>query len=167
MKHMTVHHREPFKFHNSPVRKKADRQRLPAHDCKECQEFYERLDLPEAQRKELLRKCSRHRAHYAPPPTPENFWELEFPDTQECRERGYLNATQKYVFGSRGLCKDGRRYFIDVVRRTSLPLGFPPRKNSGAVNRRCARGCMERGTEAALRVPDVYSSLSISLLCAD
>lgn len=100
---------EPIKYHNSPVRKRADRQRLPAHDCKECQEFYGRLALPEAQRKDLLRKCSRHRAHYAPPSTPENFWELEFPDTQECRERGYLNATQKYVFGSKGLRKDGRR----------------------------------------------------------
>ncbi|KAL1413978.1 hypothetical protein MTO96_030871 [Rhipicephalus appendiculatus] len=86
---------EPFKCHNSPVRKKADRQRLPAHECKECEEFYGRLDLPEAQRKELLRKCSRHRAHHAPPATPEHFWELDFPDTQVCRERGYLNATQK------------------------------------------------------------------------
>ncbi|XP_065281217.1 uncharacterized protein [Dermacentor albipictus] len=100
---------EPVKYHNSPVRKKADRQRLPAHDCKECQEFYGRLALPEAQRKDLLRKCSRHRAHHAPPSTPENFWELDFPDTQECRERGYLNATQKYVFGSKGLRKDGRK----------------------------------------------------------
>ncbi|XP_077517147.1 uncharacterized protein LOC144127986 isoform X2 [Amblyomma americanum] len=95
------------RYHNSPVLKKAARQQLPAHECKECQEFYDRLELPEAQRKDLLRKCSRHRALYAPPPTPDHFWELDFPDTQECRERGYLNATQKYVFGAKGLRKDG------------------------------------------------------------
>ncbi|KAL3257908.1 hypothetical protein MRX96_046439 [Rhipicephalus microplus] len=100
---------QAFKCHNSPVRKKADRQRLPAHNCKECEEFYGRLDLPEAKRRELMHKCSRHRAHHAPPATPEHFWELDFPDTQVCRERGYLNATQRYVFGSNGLRKDGRK----------------------------------------------------------
>lgn len=100
---------QAFKCHNSPVRKKADRQRLPAHNCKECEEFYGRLDLPEAKRRELMHKCSRHRAHHAPPATPEHFWELDFPDTQVCRERGYLNATQRYVFGSNGLRKNGRK----------------------------------------------------------
>ncbi|XP_077561012.1 uncharacterized protein LOC144175863 isoform X2 [Haemaphysalis longicornis] len=97
---------EPVKYHHSPVRKKAARQKLPAHDCKDCKEFYGRLDLPEGKRKELLRKCSRHRAMHAPPPTPDHFWELDFPDTQECRERGYLNATQKYVLGSKRLFRD-------------------------------------------------------------
>lgn len=79
------------KFHNTPVRGREARLRLPAHDCKECQDFYERAG--NSRRQELLKKCSRHRALHAPPATPDNFWELDFPDTQECRARGYLNET--------------------------------------------------------------------------
>ncbi|KAG0414339.1 hypothetical protein HPB47_008468 [Ixodes persulcatus] len=79
------------KFHGTPVRGREARQRLPAHECKDCQDFYERAG--HGRRQELLKKCSRHRALHAPPPTPDNFWELDFPDTQECRARGYLNET--------------------------------------------------------------------------
>jgi len=31
----------------------------------------------------------RHRAKYQAPPTPEHFWSVAFPTTQECIERGY------------------------------------------------------------------------------
>ncbi|CAN7998963.1 unnamed protein product, partial [Ixodes hexagonus] len=79
------------KYHGSPVRGREARLRLPAHDCKDCQDFYERAGR--GRRRELLKKCSRHRALHAPPPTPDNFWELDFPDTEECKARGYLNET--------------------------------------------------------------------------
>ena len=31
----------------------------------------------------------RHRAKYQAPPTPEHYWSIAFPTTQECIERGY------------------------------------------------------------------------------
>lgn len=83
-----------FKYCHSPVRKKAARRQLPAHDCKECRDFYRGAELPTASCNELMRKWSRHRAAHAPPPTPEHFWEMDFPDTQECRRRGYVKPTQ-------------------------------------------------------------------------
>ena len=40
----------------------------------------------------------RHRAIARPPDTPENFWEIDFPDTQQCEERGeYKFANNKTV----------------------------------------------------------------------
>ncbi|XP_064481114.1 uncharacterized protein LOC135394345 isoform X2 [Ornithodoros turicata] len=80
-----------FHYCHSPVRKKAARQELPAHDCKECRLFYEGLENGE----ELMRRCSRHRAAFAPPATPEYFWEIDFPDSGECRRRGYVKPTQR------------------------------------------------------------------------
>uniref|UniRef100_A0A3B3R044 DNA endonuclease activator Ctp1 C-terminal domain-containing protein n=1 Tax=Paramormyrops kingsleyae TaxID=1676925 RepID=A0A3B3R044_9TELE len=47
-------------------------------------------DLPEEERQKKLSACSRHRFRYIPPSTPENFWEVGFPSTQTCVERGYI-----------------------------------------------------------------------------
>ncbi|KAG8133523.1 hypothetical protein E2320_011330 [Naja naja] len=46
--------------------------------------------LPEEEREKKLATCSRHRSRYIPPETPENFWEVGFPSTQICVERGYI-----------------------------------------------------------------------------
>ncbi|KAL7984361.1 hypothetical protein Chor_002931 [Crotalus horridus] len=46
--------------------------------------------LPEEEREKKLATCSRHRSRYIPPETPENFWEVGFPSTQMCVERGYI-----------------------------------------------------------------------------
>lgn len=35
----------------------------------------------------------RHRAKYQAPPTPEHYWSIGFPTTQECLERGYGGVT--------------------------------------------------------------------------
>lgn len=45
-------------------------------------------DIPEEEREKKLAACSRHRFRYIPPNTPENFWEVGFPSTQTCVERG-------------------------------------------------------------------------------
>ncbi|GCC24490.1 hypothetical protein chiPu_0002891 [Chiloscyllium punctatum] len=47
-------------------------------------------DLPEEERLKKLANCSRHRFRYIPPNTPENFWEVGFPSTQTCVDRGYI-----------------------------------------------------------------------------
>uniref|UniRef100_A0A3P8SKY8 DNA endonuclease activator Ctp1 C-terminal domain-containing protein n=1 Tax=Amphiprion percula TaxID=161767 RepID=A0A3P8SKY8_AMPPE len=46
--------------------------------------------MPEEEKQKKLSACSRHRFLYIPPCTPENFWEVGFPSTQTCIERGYI-----------------------------------------------------------------------------
>ncbi|NXI43954.1 CTIP endonuclease, partial [Galbula dea] len=74
--------------HIEVIRKKEERRKLPGHTCKECEIYY--ADIPEAEREKKLASCSRHRFRYIPPNTPENFWEVGFPSTQTCVERGYI-----------------------------------------------------------------------------
>ncbi|XP_040840726.1 DNA endonuclease RBBP8 [Ochotona curzoniae] len=74
--------------HIEVVRKKDERRKLLGHTCKECEIYYS--DLPPEEREKKLASCSRHRFRYIPPSTPENFWEVGFPSTQTCMERGYI-----------------------------------------------------------------------------
>lgn len=74
--------------HIEVVRKKEERRKLLGHTCKECEIYY--ADLPAEEREKKLASCSRHRFRYIPPNTPENFWEVGFPSTQTCLERGYI-----------------------------------------------------------------------------
>ncbi|XDV47862.1 hypothetical protein PO909_017408 [Leuciscus waleckii] len=74
--------------HVEVVRKKDERRKLKGHYCKECEVYY--AHLPEEERLKKLSSCSRHRFRYIPPSTPENFWEVGFPSTQTCVERGYI-----------------------------------------------------------------------------
>ncbi|XP_063779654.1 DNA endonuclease RBBP8 [Pseudophryne corroboree] len=74
--------------HTEVVRNKEERRKLLGHTCKECQLYY--ADLPEEERAKKLAACSRHRFRYIPPNTPEHFWEVGFPSTQTCKDRGYL-----------------------------------------------------------------------------
>eukprot|EP00079_Xenopus_tropicalis_P016420 XP_004915272.1 PREDICTED: DNA endonuclease RBBP8 isoform X3 [Xenopus tropicalis] len=74
--------------HIEVVRKKDERRKMLGHTCKECELYY--ADLPEEERAKKLASCSRHRFRYIPPSTPENFWEVGFPSTQTCQDRGYI-----------------------------------------------------------------------------
>ncbi|XP_065114747.1 DNA endonuclease RBBP8 [Paramisgurnus dabryanus] len=75
------------------VRKKDERRKLKGHYCKECEVYY--AHLPEEEREKKLSSCSRHRYRYIPPSTPENFWEVGFPSTQTCVERGYIKEDEQ------------------------------------------------------------------------
>ncbi|XP_042298992.1 DNA endonuclease RBBP8-like isoform X1 [Sceloporus undulatus] len=74
--------------HIEVVRKKEERRKLPGHTCKECEIYY--ADFPDAEKEKKIAICSRHRSRYVPADTPENFWEVGFPSTQMCVERGYI-----------------------------------------------------------------------------
>eukprot|EP00062_Callorhinchus_milii_P016169 gi/632967188/ref/XP_007899837.1/ PREDICTED: DNA endonuclease RBBP8 isoform X1 [Callorhinchus milii] len=74
--------------HVEVVRNKEERRKMHGHTCKECEVYY--ADLPEEERLKKLANCSRHRFRYIPPDTPENFWEVGFPSTQTCVDRGYI-----------------------------------------------------------------------------
>ncbi|XP_042366562.1 DNA endonuclease RBBP8 [Plectropomus leopardus] len=80
--------RRPAFAHVAVVRKKDERRKLKGTTCKECEIYY--AHLPEEERQKKLSACSRHRFLYIPPCTPENFWEVGFPSTQTCIERGYI-----------------------------------------------------------------------------
>ena len=45
--------------------------------------------LPEERRPKRMDEACRHRAKYQAPATPEHYWEVEFPTTQQCIDRGY------------------------------------------------------------------------------
>lgn len=51
-------------------------------------QYFKDVGLSEEERAERMQQCSRHRARYVPPSTPEHFWSIGFPDTPECEERG-------------------------------------------------------------------------------
>ncbi|XP_053198328.1 DNA endonuclease RBBP8 [Scomber japonicus] len=78
----------PTFAHMVVVRKKDERRKLKGTTCKECEIYY--AHLPEEEKKKKLSECSRHRYLYVPPSTPENFWEVGFPSTQTCIDRGYI-----------------------------------------------------------------------------
>lgn len=79
--------KKSFKY-IEPVRKKAEREKLKGIECKQCKKFYDAV-LPSDESKdpdsskqnfrcEHLDGVSRHRYKYAPPMTPEGFWNIGF-----------------------------------------------------------------------------------------
>lgn len=84
----------PFKYKELPVRNREDRKKLEGYACKCCKDYYEAVGLTEEEIKERMKDCSRHRDRHAPPQTPEHFWSIGFPDTPECKARGYILPTQ-------------------------------------------------------------------------
>lgn len=87
-----------YKFLDGPVRKRSEREALRGHACKACKEYYyEGLGLDtENEIRDRMDSSSRHRSMYARPPTPEHFWEIDFPSTEECIERGYLKPAEDF-----------------------------------------------------------------------
>ncbi|KAL8578846.1 hypothetical protein ACOMHN_022139 [Nucella lapillus] len=69
------------------VRKQTERRKLKGFSCQDCQKYYQALGVSEGEGRRRMKECSRHRAKQAPPSTPEHFWSIGFPDTQECEER--------------------------------------------------------------------------------
>lgn len=77
-----------FKF-VEPVRKKAERENLKGVECKQCKKFYDAVLPNDGGGKDIDKnkhnfRCehhegvSRHRYRYAPPLTPEGFWNIGF-----------------------------------------------------------------------------------------
>ena len=78
--------------HVKVVRGHAARRRLPARECRECEQWFDAKNLTDAERTEAMKSC-RHRAKYGAPDTPDHFWSIGFPDTQECIQRGYTKKS--------------------------------------------------------------------------
>lgn len=74
------------------VRKKQERAVLPGYACPECEKFYEAMfhqgiftkeNLPD-----MMKQCSKHKAKYTPPDTPEGFWDLSVNTPTEWKVQG-------------------------------------------------------------------------------
>ncbi|XP_075494130.1 protein gamma response 1 [Primulina tabacum] len=70
-----------------PARKKSDRENLKGMECKQCKKFYDAVlpngeEIADGSRKNMRcehhNEVSRHRYRYAPPLTPEGFWNIGF-----------------------------------------------------------------------------------------
>ena len=78
------------------VRGKAERGKLNGYTCEECEKFYGGEKITDEQRKKILDECSKHRHKSTPPPsTPDEFWEVGFPPTQEYLEKGLLEVNNQ------------------------------------------------------------------------
>ncbi|KAM7390713.1 hypothetical protein PAMA_008754 [Pampus argenteus] len=105
--------RHPTFAHVAVIRKKDERRKLKGTTCKECEVYY--AHLPDEEKQKKLSACSRHRFLYIPPCTPENFWEVGFPSTQTCIDRGYIREEKNPQARSR--------------RRQPLNALFSPKQN--------------------------------------
>jgi len=76
-----------FKY-SSVTRGREKRSKLEGRACPQCEDYYS--DLPLNERNEKLKEVCRHKSEYHPPSTPEGFWEIGIPDTEECKRRGYF-----------------------------------------------------------------------------
>lgn len=55
--------------------------------------------VPEELRPKQMQDACKHRHKYLPPATPEHYWSIAFPNTQECIERGtYMNNNNLLCF---------------------------------------------------------------------
>ena len=61
-------------------------------------QYYQAKGLSEDEIRLQVRDCSRHRAKYKAPSTPEHFWSVDFPDTMECEKRGKHYFLNNSVF---------------------------------------------------------------------
>jgi hypothetical protein len=70
-----------FKYHET-VRSKESRRSMHGTDCPCCQQWYQVTGIDPGMKKSHQNAVSRHRNLFAPPPgTPEDFWDIGFPDT--------------------------------------------------------------------------------------
>ncbi|KAL4193390.1 hypothetical protein AMTRI_Chr06g176650 [Amborella trichopoda] len=69
-----------------PVRKKEEREALKGAECNQCKKFYDAIlpngnsDIVRCEHRDV---GSRHRYRYAPPSTPEGFWNIGFDSVME------------------------------------------------------------------------------------
>ena len=74
-------------------RKRSDREKLPGHTCFECEKYMRVLAqqgviVDDAQMKEMLQRCSRHKFNQGPPPdTPDGFWDLTVHTPEEWKQK--------------------------------------------------------------------------------
>ncbi|CAB4029009.1 DNA endonuclease RBBP8-like isoform X1, partial [Paramuricea clavata] len=99
------------------VRGKDKRAKLNGYFCADCEKYFGSLKLSEAEIQERLKACSRHRARFSPPPsTPEHFWQVDFMNTNEYIEKGYMRTESELPREKRKL--KSRRYKLGKQQKS-------------------------------------------------
>lgn len=93
--------------HVTVVRNQNERKKLGTSSCKECENYWN--SLPEGQRPKRMDDMCRHRSKYQAPDTPEHYWSISFPNTQDCIERGYGGVLVENDRDDASLAKRPRR----------------------------------------------------------
>lgn len=71
-----------FAYKGPVVRGKNERAKLKGWACKDCQLYYENMDLTEEEMQKRMNKCSRHRSKFNERyNTPPGFWNPKFDNT--------------------------------------------------------------------------------------
>lgn len=79
-----------IKFHEV-VKGKKERDKLNGYTCRECVQYYATDKINKEDLDKKLKLCSKHRHKYTPPPvTPDSFWRVSFPSSQEIIDKGYM-----------------------------------------------------------------------------
>jgi hypothetical protein len=90
--------KNPIKF-TEVMRNKAARECLPGTTCNECNSFYKALldqgIMTPNGYEEKLKMCSRHKAQWTPPTTPEGFWDLSVNTPKEWNIENEILAKEK------------------------------------------------------------------------
>ncbi|XP_055871906.1 uncharacterized protein LOC106060475 isoform X2 [Biomphalaria glabrata] len=68
--------------HVQLVRGKEARKKLKGSTCTECSSYYQSFELPDEVSQQKINKSSRHRDKHPRPRSPENFWTIDFPETE-------------------------------------------------------------------------------------
>ena len=69
------------------------------------------MGLDEDEKRERMKHC-RHKARYIRPSTPEHYWSINFPDTQEAEARGKCNFLDIFIVFPRDRVPTGEHFVI-------------------------------------------------------
>jgi len=87
-------------FKDTPVRKKAEREKLPARECDRCKGVYDAVfGAGTAKAAEMRDECCRHREAHERPQTQPGFWDVDFPasETQAPQHQLLQQGQQEYT----------------------------------------------------------------------
>ncbi|KAF8789499.1 DNA oxidative demethylase ALKBH2 like protein [Argiope bruennichi] len=94
-----------YKYYEPLPRKQSKRRQLQAHPCNECKRYYE--SFPEEHKRAQI-SC-RHRGNKRPP-TPEHFWDLDFPEYNIPIETYHFKPIEKNKYLNPSMCEKAQMY---------------------------------------------------------
>ncbi|KAI1719826.1 DNA endonuclease RBBP8 [Ditylenchus destructor] len=103
-----------------PVRNAESRAKLMhGYECRCCAPYYDALNLTPGERQRRINQVSRHRGFQPIPSTPERYWDIEFPTTQEQRNFGLVVETDSPLFKNKPKRRVSRNNLRKVIRKSS------------------------------------------------
>ncbi|KAI1723867.1 prefoldin subunit domain-containing protein [Ditylenchus destructor] len=117
-----------------PVRNAEARATLMhGYECRCCAPYYDALNLTPGERQRRINQVSRHRGFQPIPSTPERYWDIEFPTTQEQRNLGLVVETDSPLFKTkpkRSVSRNDRRKAKRELTKNSVGKMSQPADDS-------------------------------------